>query len=149
MLVTATYTLAGSLTRSFLHFLLISHRRDLQCSLYQTATRESASGEGQAICRLYTAKCSQCLLQQPSIQKLVSSAASDAVPYLSEETTHTDAYVDDISGVEAATAALQDEFGPSCVDEHLLEEALAKMPKRFQQRQDGYNELASIPADLA
>ncbi|EIN13635.1 hypothetical protein PUNSTDRAFT_94829 [Punctularia strigosozonata HHB-11173 SS5] len=87
--------------------------------------------------------------EKPSIQKLISSIASDVTPYLSEEAVHTDAFMEDISAVEAAIESLRSEFSPALINQGLLEEALAKAPVRSQRRIRNYDEVLFAVLDIA
>ncbi|KAF8274047.1 hypothetical protein EI94DRAFT_1714621 [Lactarius quietus] len=78
--------------------------------------------------------------EKPSIQKLVSSVANDAIANLAEETTRTDAYPDSVPAVKLAVDALRVEFSPNLIDPDLLGEALQKSSIRALARENKYNE---------
>ncbi|KAI0067754.1 hypothetical protein BV25DRAFT_1834775 [Artomyces pyxidatus] len=76
--------------------------------------------------------------EKPSIQKLVTSLSQEAVSNLNEETTRTDAYVDNTPGVDATLDALKGEFTAALIDEDLLQEAKTKGRARVLARQERY-----------
>ncbi len=80
---------------------------------------------------------------QPSIQKLVSSVANDAIANLAEETTRTDAYTDSVPAVKLTVDALRVEFSPNLIDHDLLGEALQKSSIRALARESKYSETVS------
>ncbi len=77
---------------------------------------------------------------QPSVQKLVGNVAQDALVYLNEESCHTDAFAEDISGVLRALADLRHEFSASLVDPRILQEALLKSNVRVPLKNQRYAE---------
>lgn len=82
-------------------------------------------------------------LKQPSIQKLVSSVANDAIANLAEETTRTDAYTDSVPAIKLAADALRIEFSLNMIDDDLLGEALQKSSIRALARESKYSETVS------
>ncbi|KAH9081608.1 hypothetical protein EDB83DRAFT_2512470 [Lactarius deliciosus] len=87
--------------------------------------------------------------EKPSIQKLVSSVANDAIANLAEETTRTDAYTDSVLGVKLAADALSVEFSSSLIDHDLLGEALQKSSTRTLARESKYSETVSAIVEIA
>lgn len=74
------------------------------------------------------------------MQKLVGNVAQDALVYLNEESCHTDAFTEDISGVLRALADLQHEFSASLVDPRILQQALLKSNARVPLKNQRYAE---------
>jgi proteasome activator subunit 4 len=87
--------------------------------------------------------------EKPSIQKLVTSVANDAIANLAEETTRTDAYTDNIPAVKLAVDTLREEFSPNLIDHDLLGEALQKSNIRALARENKYRETVSAIAEIA
>lgn len=87
--------------------------------------------------------------EKPSIQKLVTSVANDAIANLAEETTRTDAYTDSVPAVKLAVDTLRAEFSPNLIDHDLLGEALQKSSIRALARENKYSETVSAIAEIA
>jgi proteasome activator subunit 4 len=87
--------------------------------------------------------------EKPSIQKLVSSVANDAIANLAEETTRTDAYTDSVPAIKLAADALRVELSPNLIDDDLLVEALQKSSIRALARESKYSETVSAIAEVA
>jgi hypothetical protein len=68
----------------------------------------------------------------------VNSVANDAITFLSEETTRTDAYTEDTPSVKAAVDDLGVELSPDLIDPELLNEALYKSSVRAEARERTY-----------
>ncbi|KAH9947705.1 ARM repeat-containing protein [Amylocystis lapponica] len=77
---------------------------------------------------------------RPSIQKLVGNLAGDALAYLTEESTHTDAYTEETPGVDNALAVLKQDFALSPEDHKLLLRAVDKSRVRVLRKNDRYSE---------
>jgi hypothetical protein len=82
--------------------------------------------------------------RQPSIQKLVSSVANDAVTNLAEETTRTDAFTEGAPQVKLAVDALRADLSPELIDQDLLSEALHKSVARAETRERKYAQTVSF-----
>ena len=81
---------------------------------------------------------------QPSIQKLVSSVANDAITNLAEETTRTDAFPESTPQVKLAVDALRADLSPELIDQDLLSEALHKSIARGEARERKYAQTVSL-----
>jgi len=81
---------------------------------------------------------------QPSIQKLVTFVANDAITNLAEETTRTDAYNESAPQVKTAIEALRAELSPDLIDHDLLNEALHKSIARSEARERKYAQTVSF-----
>ena len=81
---------------------------------------------------------------QPSIQKLVTFVANDAITNLAEETTRTDAYNESAPQVNTAIEALRAELSPDLIDHDLLNEALHKSIARGEARERKYAQTVSF-----
>jgi len=82
---------------------------------------------------------------KPSIQKLVTSVAHDAITNLAEETTRTDAYPESAPQAKMAADALKAELSPDLIDRDLLSEALHKSTARSESRERKYSQTVSVP----
>ncbi|KAH9964279.1 hypothetical protein BC827DRAFT_1190239 [Russula dissimulans] len=87
--------------------------------------------------------------EKPSIQKLVTSVAHDAIANLAEETTRTDAYTDSAPQVKSATDALRTELSPDSIDNDVLGEALHKSVARIEARERKYSQTISAITEIA
>jgi proteasome activator subunit 4 len=81
---------------------------------------------------------------KPSIQKLVTSVAHDAIANLAEETTRTDAYPESAPQAKMAVDALKAELSPDLIDNDLLSEALHKSIARGEAREKKYSQTVSV-----
>ena len=81
---------------------------------------------------------------KPSIQKLVTSVAHDAIANLAEETTRTDAYTESAPEAKMAVDALKAELSPDVIDYDLLNEVLHKSITRSEARERKYNQTVSV-----
>ena len=81
---------------------------------------------------------------KPSIQKLVTSVAHDAVANLAEETTRTDAYLENAPQVQMTVDALKAELSADLIDDDILSEALHKSIVRSEARVRKYSETVSV-----
>ena len=68
----------------------------------------------------------------------MNSVANDAITFLAEETTRTDAYTEDTPSVKAAVDDLRGELSPDLIDLDLLNEALYKSSVRGEARERNY-----------
>jgi len=80
---------------------------------------------------------------KPSIQKLVTSVAHDAITNLAEETTRTDAYLEEVPQAKMAVDALKAELSADLIDDDLLSEALHKSIARSEARERKYSQTVS------
>lgn len=76
--------------------------------------------------------------EKPSIQKLVTSVASDCAAHIREESAHTEAYSLEIARLEDALASLETEFSSQVIDQKLVDEATAKSLVRASRRSERY-----------
>ena len=74
------------------------------------------------------------------MQKLVASVAQDALVYLSEESCHTDAFIEEIPGVLQALEDLKLEFPPTIVDQAILQASVTKCGARVALKNQRYTE---------
>jgi hypothetical protein len=81
---------------------------------------------------------------KPSIQKLVTSVAHDAIANLAEETTRTDAYPESAPQAKMAVDALKAEISPDLIDHDLLSEALHKSIVRSEARERKYSQTVGV-----
>ena len=81
---------------------------------------------------------------KPSIQKLVTSVAHDAITNLAEETTRTDAYLENAPQAKMAVDALKAELSADLFDDDLLSEALHKSIARSDARERMYSQTVSV-----
>lgn len=81
---------------------------------------------------------------KPSVQKLVTSVAHDTITNLAEETTRTDAYVEDAPQAKMAVDALKAELSADLIDDDLLSEALRKSIARSEARERKYSQAVSV-----
>lgn len=77
---------------------------------------------------------------KPSIQKLVTSVAHDAIANLAEETTRTDAYLENAPQAKMIVDALKAELHADLIDDDLLNEALHKSTSRSEARERKYSQ---------
>ena len=71
--------------------------------------------------------------------------AQDALVYLNEESCHTDAFTEPVTGVLQALNELKQEFAPSIVDQDILQEAIAKSSARVALKRQRYTETVWYP----
>lgn len=81
---------------------------------------------------------------KPSIQKLVTSVAHDAIANLAEETTRTDAYLENAPQAKMIVDALKAELSADSIDDDLLNEALHKSIVRSEARERKYSQTVSV-----
>jgi hypothetical protein len=81
---------------------------------------------------------------KPSIQKLVTSVAHDAIANLAEETTRTDAYLENAPQAQMTVDALKAELSADLIDDDLLSEALHKSIARSEARERKYSQTVSV-----
>ena len=81
---------------------------------------------------------------KPSIQKLVTSVAHDAITNIAEETTRTDAYIESAPQAKMAVDALKAELSADVIDYDLLNETLHKSIARSEARERKYNQTVSV-----
>jgi len=81
---------------------------------------------------------------KPSIQKLVTSVAHDAIANLAEESTRTDAYPENAPQAKMAVDALKVELSANLIDSDVLSEALHKSVARSEARERRYSETVSV-----
>ena len=81
---------------------------------------------------------------KPSIQKLVTSVAHDAIANLAEETTRTDAYLESAPQAKLTVDALKAELSADLIDDDLLSEALHKSIVRSEAREKKYGQTVSV-----
>jgi proteasome activator subunit 4 len=81
---------------------------------------------------------------KPSIQKLVTSVAHDAIANLAEETTRTDAYLENAPQSKMTVDALKAELSADLIDDDLLSEALHKSIVRSEAREKKYSQTVSV-----
>ena len=83
---------------------------------------------------------------KPSIQKLVSiSVAHDAIANLAEETTRTDAYLENAPQAKMTVDDLKAELSADLIDDDLLSEALHKsITQRSEARERKYSQTVSV-----
>jgi proteasome activator subunit 4 len=81
---------------------------------------------------------------KPSIQKLVTSVAHDAIANLAEETTRTDAYLENAPQAKITVDALKAELSAGLIDDDLLSEALHKSIARSEARERKYSQTVSV-----
>jgi hypothetical protein len=100
------------------------------------------SGEGVRVSHIIAVtNLSSC---KPSIQKLVTSVAHDAIANLAEETTRTDAYPESAPQAKMAVDALKAELSPDLIDYDLLSEALHKSVARSEARERKYSQTVGV-----
>jgi proteasome activator subunit 4 len=87
--------------------------------------------------------------EKPSIQKLVTSVAHDAIANLAEETTRTDAYLENAPQSKMTVDALKAELSADLIDDDLLSEALHKSIVRSEAREKKYSQTISAIAEIA
>ncbi|KAI9462941.1 hypothetical protein F5148DRAFT_1212253 [Russula earlei] len=87
--------------------------------------------------------------EKPSIQKLITSVANDAITNLAEETTRTDAYTESAPQVKMAVDALRTELSPDVIDNDALSEALHKSAARVEAREKKYNQTILAITEIA
>jgi proteasome activator subunit 4 len=81
---------------------------------------------------------------KPSIQKLVTAVAHDAIVNLAEETTRTDAYLENAPQAKMTVDALKAELSADLIDDDLLSEALHKSIARSEARERKYGQTVSV-----
>jgi hypothetical protein len=81
---------------------------------------------------------------KPSIQKLVTSVAHDAIANLAEETTRTDAFLENAPQAKMTVDALKAELSTYLIDDDLLSEALHKSIARSEARERKYSQTVSV-----
>jgi hypothetical protein len=81
---------------------------------------------------------------KPSIQKLVTSVAHDAIANLAEETTRTDAFLENVPQTKMTVDALKAELSAYLIDDDLLSEALHKSIARSEARERKYSQTVSV-----
>ncbi|KAI0757312.1 ARM repeat-containing protein [Daedaleopsis nitida] len=87
--------------------------------------------------------------EKPSVQKLVASVAQDALVYLNEESCHTDAFTEDITGVLQSLEELKGEFSSGIVDQNILLAAAAKCEARIALKNQRYLETVNTVLEIA
>lgn len=81
---------------------------------------------------------------QPSIQKLVGNLAQDAAVYLTEEATHTGAFLENIPGVINALTALKEEYPVTSEDHRILAHAIQKVPDRAAAKNRHHEDTVNV-----
>jgi hypothetical protein len=81
---------------------------------------------------------------KPSIQKLITSVAHDAIANLAEETTRTDAYLEEAPEAKMTVDGLKAELSADLIDDDLLSEALRKSIARSEARERKYSQTVSV-----
>ncbi len=74
---------------------------------------------------------------------MVTSVAHDATANLAEETTRTDAYLENAPQVKMIVDALRTELSADSFDDDLLSEALQKSITRSEARERKYSQTVS------
>ncbi|KDQ54780.1 hypothetical protein JAAARDRAFT_134622 [Jaapia argillacea MUCL 33604] len=87
--------------------------------------------------------------EKPSVQKLVGSLAHDCLAHLSEESVHTDSYLEDAPRIDEALLRLEEEFSSALVDRNLLAQVLQKSPARASSRNVSSQRVCSAVLEIA
>lgn len=87
--------------------------------------------------------------EKPSIQKLVGNLAQDAAVYLTEEATHTGAFLENIPGVINALTALKEEYPVTSEDHRILAHAIQKVPDRAAAKNRHHEDTVSAILQIA
>ncbi|EMD41612.1 hypothetical protein CERSUDRAFT_110183 [Gelatoporia subvermispora B] len=87
--------------------------------------------------------------EKPSIQKLVTNLTQDALAYLTEEAIHTEAFVEETSGVLGAVQDLKGEVELSPEEDGLLRAAVARIGPRTSAKNERYLSTVQAILDIA